>query len=317
MVFRNHPSIPDETRKRIRKLAEKMGYVHDPMLSALAAYRTSHRPVAFHGTMVWMTNSDEWKASPHFVKYHEGIMARAGQHGYQIEEFDIHEYRNNPKRLASIMHSRNIQGILLCPQPSAHTVIDFPWEHFSVVTFGYSLQAPRFNTVAYAFYRSIRLILERVYQIGYKRVGLVLDADDDARFDYNVMAGYLLYEYQRAGALSIQPLVSKYRNDPALLKAWLEQEKPDAIVCQDWRVGDLLKKLGYHAPKDIGLACAGFPMSATGFSGIQENSKDLAAPAVDLLAAMIQRGERGIPEKPQQILIDGDWVDGTTLKKGA
>jgi LacI family transcriptional regulator/LacI family repressor for deo operon, udp, cdd, tsx, nupC, and nupG len=320
MVFRNHPSIPEETRHRIRELARKMGYMHDPMLSALAAYRTSHRPVAFHGTMVWMTNSGEgfdWKASPHFLECYKGIVARTKQHGYQVEEFDINEYRKNPKRLASIMHSRNIQGILLCPQPSAHTVIDLPWEHFSVVTFGYSLQAPKFNTVAFAFYRSIRLILERVYGLGYRRVGLALDPSDDARYDHNVMAGFLLYEFQRFGKLSIRPLVDNYRKNPKLLQTWLEKEKPDVIVCQDWRVGDLLKKLGYQPPIDIGLACAGSPAGAEYLSGIQETSRELAATAVDLLAAMIQRGERGIPAKPQQILIDGDWVNGTTLRENA
>lgn len=318
LVFRNHPSIPEATRQRILKLADKMGYAHDPMLSALAAYRTSSRPVAFHGTMVWMTNSREgfdWKASPHFSKCYEGIVARAGKHGYQIDEFDINEYRDNPKRLSSIMHSRNIQGVLLCPQPSAHTVIDIPCEHFSVVTFGYSLQAPRFNTVAFAFFRSIRLILERVYKLGYQRVGLILDATDDARFDYNVMAGFLLHQYQRFGELSIRPLVENYRKDPTLLKNWLKTEKPDAVVCQDWRVGDLLKQIGYHAPKDIGLACAGLPMGVKDLSGIRETSGEMAATAVDLLTAMIKRGERGVPDKPQQILIEGDWVDGTTLKK--
>ena len=254
MVFRNHPSIPENTRKRIRELAKKMGYTHDPMLTALAAYRTSHRPVAFHGTMVWMTNSGQgfdWKSSPHFSQYYKGVVSRAQLHGYQIEEFDIRKYQENPKRLASIMHSRNIQGILLCPQPKAHTVIELPWEDFSVVTFGYSLQAPRFNTIAFAFYRSIRLILERVYRLNYKRIGLVLDAGDDARYDYNIMAGYLLYEFQRQGKLPVNPLVANYRDEPGLLQKWLKSEKPDAIVCQDWRVGNLLTKLAVQKTLDF------------------------------------------------------------------
>ncbi len=35
-----HPSIPDHTKERIRTIAKQLGYVPDPMLSALAAYRT-------------------------------------------------------------------------------------------------------------------------------------------------------------------------------------------------------------------------------------------------------------------------------------
>lgn len=317
MVFRNHPSIPKETQKRIRKLAAEMDYVHDPMLSALAAYRTSHRPVAFHGTLAWITNSGEncdWRASPHFTECFKGIVARAREYGYKIEEFDIYKYHKYPKRLASILNSRNVQGIFLCPQPSAHTVIDFPWDGFSVVTFGYSLSEPKVHTVAFAFYYSIRVVLEKVYAKGYKRVGLVLDHTDDARLDHQVMAGYLLFEHQLSCRTKIKPLVSNYRQQPDLLKAWIEEERPDAIVCQDWRVWELLHDLGFNPPEDIGLACAGFPVIAKGLSGIQENGIELANSAVDLLAGMIQSGERGVPAKANYILRKGDWVTGNTLK---
>ena len=39
LALRAHPKIPAETRERIRRAAEKLGYTPDPMLGALASYR--------------------------------------------------------------------------------------------------------------------------------------------------------------------------------------------------------------------------------------------------------------------------------------
>ena len=37
LAMRNHPRLPEETRKRIQALAEEMGYRPDPMMRALVA----------------------------------------------------------------------------------------------------------------------------------------------------------------------------------------------------------------------------------------------------------------------------------------
>lgn len=316
LVFRNHPSIPEATRKRIRKLAAEMGYSPDPMLSSLAAYRSSQRPQAYHGMLAWVTNSRDgfdWRASPHFSQYYRAISDRAKQHGYGIDEFDIHTYRKNPRQLASILRARGIQGLLLCPQPKAHTAIELPWETFAVVTFGYTLQAPRFHSVAPTFLRSMLRTLAEVRRRRYNRVGLVLNPDEDDRFGSNVLAGYLADEYRQNGKLRIPPLLKNYWEKPQLLADWITSQKPDCIVCQDWRVWGLLKHLGIRVPGVLGLACAGFPPGITGLTGIVEDSWHIGVAATDMIAAMIHRGERGVPAKAQQVLVDGDWTEGRTL----
>lgn len=317
LVFRNHPSIPESTRNRIRELAGKMGYSPDPMLSSLAAYRSSRRPPAYHGMLAWLTNSGhgfDWRASPHFSQYYRAILDRAQQHGYGIDEFDIHAHRKNPRQLAAILKARGIQGLLLCPQPKAHTAIELPWEDFTVVTFGYTLLAPRFHSIAPTFLRSMLRVLAEVRKRGYERVGLVLNPEEDERFGRNVLAGYLADEYRQNGGLGIPPLLENYWENPDVLMEWIIQEKPDCIVCQDWRVWGVLRKCGIRIPDVLGLACAGFPPGTAGLTGIIEDSWHIGVAATDLIAAMIHRGERGIPAKAQQVLIEGDWAEGGTLR---
>ena len=84
-----HPSIPVTTCERIRKIAEELHYVPDPMLSALTAYRTRLAAPTFHGNIAWITNSftrEGWNTCPTFDLYCKGAKARAAELGYKLEE---------------------------------------------------------------------------------------------------------------------------------------------------------------------------------------------------------------------------------------
>lgn len=52
-------------------------------------------------------------------------------------------------------------------------------------------------------------------------------------------------------------------------------------------------------------------------AGIDENPREVGAAAVDYVAGMIHRNERGVPLLPQRVLIDGTWVDGGTVRAAA
>ncbi|OJU98403.1 MAG: hypothetical protein BGO12_12485 [Verrucomicrobia bacterium 61-8] len=316
MVFRNHPSIPEKTRCRVRDIASKLGYTHDPMLSALAAYRTSQRPASYQGALAWLSNSEggfDWKTSPHFRVYYAAVQRRASSHGYQIADFDIHAAGSSARRVAGILRARNITGVLVCPQPAACTRIEFPWEDFSAVTFGYTLETPKLHTVAASFYRDIRQTMENVRKRGYERIGLVLNLSDDQRFDHYVLASYLVDEFLLRQTISLAPLLENYREKPAVLRKWFQKYRPQVIVAQDWRVLAILRDQGIRVPEDVGFACAGLPLGTNEMTGVVEDSSRMGEVAVDLVVAMIQRGERGVPGKVQRILIEGDWVEGRTL----
>ncbi|MFT3868467.1 MAG: hypothetical protein QM715_08215 [Nibricoccus sp.] len=49
--------------------------------------------------------------------------------------------------------------------------------------------------------------------------------------------------------------------------------------------------------------------SRTRISGIVEQPEHIGERAIELLAAMIQRGEKGIPEVPIATMVEGTWVD--------
>src|SRR5687768_6094261 len=88
LALQGHPRIPAATRTHIRRIADEIGYVPDPMLSSLVAYRTQKRRAAFHGKLAWLVSSADglnWRDVPHFCVSYEGALGRARRCGFEFE----------------------------------------------------------------------------------------------------------------------------------------------------------------------------------------------------------------------------------------
>ena len=318
MALRNHPNIPPATRDRILKIAAALGYSPDPMLSALAAYRSRQRGPTFHGTLAWLANSAfgfDWRdrrVRPHFTDYFEGARRRAAVYGFGVECFDLHDAQMSPARLAGVLRARGVGGVLLCPQPRPDTSMDFPWAQFSAVTFGYTLMAPRLHTVTAAQYRAMLQTMREVRQLGYRRIGLALHGEHDQRTDHNYLAGFLV-ESELAAAPEVPTLTVPYE-DTGALQHWIREHRPDAIVSGNYRILETLRALGLSVPRDIGVACPVLPSAETTVAGVVENSVHIGEVAVDVLVPMLQRGERGVPPSPHRVHVEGTWLPGATLR---
>lgn len=318
LVFKNHPSIPESTRKRVLECAKAMGYAPDPMLSSLAAYRSGIRPKAFQGTIAWLANPTEgpsWDTIPAFRAYHAGAAACAQTHGFKLETFDLQQNGISNDRLASIFRARNISGILLPPQSRPKLEINFAWEEFSTVTFGYSLLKPQFHTITAAQFRAMVQTMRKLKELGYKRIGFYFTASHDERTDHNYLAGYLVETFSASSP--IPPLFCP-EGDSALFLPWYEKYRPDAIVTG---VRDILKFLGslkIQVPEELGVASPLLERELLErkpqLAGVYEDSFHIGEIAVDFLVSMLHRGERGIPQCPQRVLMEGAWVEGDTLR---
>lgn len=321
LALKNYPGIPSETRERIARIAKKLGYAPDPMLSALASYRTRLRPQAFHGTLVWLVNSSNgyaWDAIAHYRDYHKGAAAQARQNGYNLETLDLNGPLMTPDRIASILRARNVQGVLLCPQPRANMVMPFPWEQISAVTFGYTLARPRIHTVTAAHYRNTVECIRELKARGYRRIGFAFSKDQDLRTDHNFLSAYLSEEigYDNL-ALPIPPFPDSYRRTSDKIDAWLKKHRPDAIITGEYMALERLRPAGWKTPRELGVVCPTLPAGKTKLAGMVEDSVHIGSVAVNLLVSAIQRGEKGIPAQPQRILVEGVWNEGSSLRPPA
>lgn len=324
LALKNHPKISGPTKARILKVAETLGYVPDPMLSALAAYRTQKKTRAYQGSLVWLakaTDDFKWREAPHYLGYYEGAKERAAFHGYQLQEFTVEAKGISPTRLASILRARNVNGILLCPQPKPDMDMVFPWEGFAVVTFGYSLRSPLLNTVASAHFLNTRNTMRHLFALGYRRVGLLIDRRLDVRCGSNIRAGFLIEQELNQGLTRI-PALLDYDSAPehraayaTLLASYVRQHRLDAIITADYTILGVLREAGLRVPEDIGVAGITMSSQESTLAGVVEDCAKIGSIAVDKLVGMVQRGEYGVPPTPIRTHLEGMWREGGTLRR--
>eukprot|EP01031_Cornospumella_fuschlensis_P011953 gene11953-14618_t len=170
-------SIPEETRRRIQDLAAKLGYRPDPLLNALCAYRKKIKGVQHTPTLAIIATTPNWKENLAHRLYCEGAREWAHSHGYQTEVFVMTPSHLRGRRLAGILTTRGIRGVIVLPLADVSVPLDFPWEDFLVVATGYELQTPNISRISINHFSALREALLKIHSLGYRRPGLVLRAE--------------------------------------------------------------------------------------------------------------------------------------------
>jgi DNA-binding LacI/PurR family transcriptional regulator len=323
MALRNHPRISEDTRDLIKKLAVEMGYRPDAMLNALSSYRMSLRKPRFKATLAWV-NAGETSARDNpvvlFREYYEGARERADNLGYGLEEIRLADPGLTKERVGAILRARGIQGVLVSPLPNGQDSIDLvPWDKLASVTFGYSLQRPLLHTVTASQYHAMRTILRELRALGYRRIGYVSDREFERRCDGNWQAAFWVDANEQVRARQIPVLIcSGGGADRKEFRDWYGKYKPEVLV-MGGMAGPLVRRelavLKVKIPEDVGLVSHDVATGDKINAGIDEKGHVTGASAVDFLVAMINRQEFGPPDNPQQLLIEGRWVQGHTVRR--
>jgi DNA-binding LacI/PurR family transcriptional regulator len=318
LALKNDPRVKAATRAKVQQAAKAMGYVPDPMLSALSAYRSVKQRSSFHELIAWITNwptRDEWLDDLAYRHFYEGSRLQAEKFGYKLEPFWLKEPGMTARRASNILYNRGIRGLLICPLPISRGHLSLEWERFSTVAFAYSMQRPKVNVVATAHYAAVITALRRMRGLGYKRIGWVNESDYDERVDRLWKAGFWSGMHDFPQSENLPPLSARPLEKKSFLR-WFKTHQPEAILTtHDFQfIIDWLQEVGCKVPKDVGVAFVNLQETSR-HSGVLEQSQLIGRTAVDQLLGMLQRGERGLPEIALRTLVEGAWNEGSTLRK--
>jgi LacI family transcriptional regulator len=316
LALRNSPRLKADTREKIQRLAESMGYRPDPMLAALNAYRQSRQPVHYQAALAWIHNWPNPKNlynCEEFRLYYEGARDRALARGYNLEEFWLREPGMTIERLHRILRARNIRGVLLAPQPQSNTYLDLRYDELSAVAFGYSMQPAVLDLITNHHIHTMNLLLEKILSLGYRRIGLCIPRDWNAKVDRAWQSCMLLFHEEHPELPRI-PIHWNTWNDGETkpIKTWMRSHRPDVIISYN-EVIDVLRQAGIKIPEDIGFASLFLNENEAYLSGVHQNDRLIGQKAVDMVIDMLHRGETGIPETPVRTLVEGAWCPGQTL----
>jgi LacI family transcriptional regulator len=319
-ALRNDPSISAATRRRIQKLARALGYRPDPDLARVLdtiRVRKRHR---LPNAIAYLTAYDDpaaWRKNPVQRRFFEAATRRAADCGYRLEEFWAKAPGMTDERLGEIIRHRGIDGLIVAPLPAPQLLFqDLPWEHFSAVEIGYSLIRPELDRVCNHQYQSMLLLARRLYECGYRRVGLALDAVQDERVFHHWRAGHLAAHslWGPGDARALTFLATEWNR--AAFARWFAQARPDAIITIGPFVEEWLGKLGRRIPDDVGVANVDLRPGAAA-TGIDQNAAMVGAAAVDLVVSLVNQNRRGVPAVPRVTLVQGTFVEGRTTLRPA
>lgn len=328
LALRRHRSIPVHTRTKVEEAAKKLGYRADPDLAGLMTrYRNKTTP-SYQATLAWInTWPDPKQLFLYYKQVWEGAYNRAMQLGYNLESFDLRKGNMTPHRLSQVLKTRNIQGIILPPQPRARSHVNFDWENYAVVALGYSIAPALFHTITTEQYRAAFTAMRHLRQLGYRRIGFIDHDKGMERTDYNFLGAFLVQQRRLKAINRIPPMIFKAPEPPSFIfdrskvakikdqiSRWLDRCQPECILYHFPLIGNWILELGYKVPNDIGLASLHAGAANPTLSGIDQNTRSVGYMAIEILTGMVQRAEFGIPEIPHRHLVAGTWVAGKTLR---
>jgi len=313
-ALRNQPRVAEKTRRRVVAVAERLGYRPDPEIVKLMHYVRSRKRGALQGVICALWN---WQGATLPLYFHDlaaGAAERARESGYVFHRERITGALGGTRWQRKLLN-RGVQGVLFLPQspPTDFTAL-LDWRDFSLVAASLSVLGPEMNRVAPNHGANTMRLCRELTALGYRRIGLVVDVEQDWRTNRGFSAAALSFGWHEARE-RVAPLVWQGEL-AAALRPWFRRERPDLILTtSEEKVHACAQVLGLPVPGPVGFAStnirpeAGAPNT---IAGIDETPRAIGAAAVDLLASLIVRRERGLTRQPTETLLTGRWHPGAS-----
>jgi LacI family transcriptional regulator len=329
LALRNHPRLPEPTRKRIQALAQSLGYRPDPLLRALVAYRSRVMERQNPPTLAYVTNWNTrwgWKKVTAHPDFFAGAQALADQLGYKLEHFWMHEPGLTQGRLSRMLYARGINGLIIASHGrEMGDALQFDWNNFSAVKIDYFPHQPALHNVTNNQCDIIRLAMQKVMAAGYRRIGFVMHRGWDHAVDQLWTAGFLC-EQQHLSVRERVPAhifpgphpIERWFNennapvvpDLAAFGQWLDRHRPEVVISKASFVLPLFAKMGLRIPRDLAFVDVFLEKADGALAGVRQNHETVGAVAVEILAGQLQHNKFGVPAIPTTTFVEGTWFDG-------
>jgi len=311
-ALRNDPRLPEETCRRLQRLAEKMGYRPHPLVSALIAQRRARHPPRFETTIAFVTRDALGESGQQHLA---GARSMAQRSGYGLALFTLNVGDLTEQRLNSVLVARNVRGVVIGSLLEARGRFKLDWSRFCTAVIEYTFDSPAFDRVVHDSYGGMRTILNECRQRGLRRVGLTLATTGHERTER--LNGAAFWSEQKADRFfaAIPPLILPTW-DTARFSAWHRRHRLEVVVTSNallQAVLDWCAQQRLRPGRDIQVVNVN-AMPGGNVSGVIQNHVAIGAIATRLVTEKISHNESGIPLLRTTTLTPGTWYEGRTLR---
>lgn len=301
-ALRASPKIPAATREHVRAVAARLGYRPNARVAELMSHIRGGRSPASSEVvaLVWLEGRASGM-SPFQRLVQAGAAERAKARGCRLTAFWLPAH-GSPARLAQVLRARGITGVVFGPVHTATPVaLNWPWNDFAMAVVGMAEWTQPLSRSGHHHYEAMRLAISQLHETGARRPAAWLDAATNLRAHRAWQAAWLAC----APPGSARRLHLAAPGDETSFASWLTTHRPDALVLSSHAGLHLARRAGW-----IGDAARSVLLSwEAGHAavGIEQGYDTIAAHAVDLVIAQLQRNERGLPEPPRMLLFPARW----------
>lgn len=322
LALRGDPQISADTRRRIERIARKLGYVRNPVMAELMAELRRRQPPGYRRTLaLFNANQDEtaFRKHPTLPNYIAGCRRRAEAQGYRLDEFWLQDPALTPARAERILTARGIRGILIVGLmkenrlPPAYEAL---WGKFACVVTGVRTRQPTLPFCSVDHHALVLQAMEQCLALGYQRPALAVDRRIDHLVEGRFTAGMHYAQRHLAPRDRIPPFdqIEEARADSRVFNDWIQKYRPDVILTLYNVVRDWSEALGYRVPDDLGLVQLELRKGNQEWSGMDQHNDITGEAAVDMLIGMMHNQETGLQPHQRATLINGSWVPGSTTR---
>jgi DNA-binding LacI/PurR family transcriptional regulator len=316
MALRNHPLISTATRRKVQRVAAKLGYTPDPQVAKLMQHlRLKHKP-KFQSTLAAVTTLAEGDELAYARAVRDGAQSAAETFGYGFSVFRVAADVGRDTSLQRILRSRGVEGLLLLPMHAPREFGRFlDWSQFSIVAATHGVLAPEVHRVVPDQFGNTQLICEHLAGLGCRRIGLVISAETDLTVGHRFSAP-VVWQNTKGGGEYVEPFT--YTGDYLRgLREWYEAQRPDGLIVGDEVMARaIVRELRLRQPGPVKVALTE-RLTVSPYSGIEQRAREVGAAAVAQLHALVQRGEKGIPRVPSVTMIKGHWESSPARRAAA
>lgn len=317
-ALRGTGRISSATAKRVRQAAKQCGYRINPLTTALMSDIRRSRATTFRGVLaaVEIYEPDRGSHGPFPRQIVSGARSRARELGFDLAEFLLGSDGLTLRRLDSVLQSRGIRGVMLLPAWHTPDLGGLDWSRYAGVYTDCVIARPHLHLVCPDHYRSMAELLQRLYQRGYRRPGLVLEQGRDERLQFRQGAAFRVFQESQPDVKPVPTLiVPQHRAEDFL--PWFKRHQPDVVLSHQEDTVNWIRSTGRRVPEDHGFVHLNTLGEKTRCAGLDLQPETLGARAAELVIGQLYRNETGIPDWPTSTMLEARWVEGPTVRTAA
>ncbi|HEY8967200.1 MAG TPA: LacI family DNA-binding transcriptional regulator, partial [Candidatus Methylacidiphilales bacterium] len=258
LALRNDPRLPPVTRRRIQKIASRLGYRPNPLVSKLFSSLRKNRLLPELGVIGFLDTRKRPAGQPGLAlendPFYKGARKRAEESGYSLDLHHLAAPNMSARRMKDILLARGVRGLVINSShvPRGHLSLDV--SPFACALRGYSQMRPNLHRICHNHFQSLLLAIHFLRHLGYRKIGLVLPRSLDALVNEQWSAGFLSHQQHLPASLRV-PLLMPPRITREETARWFRRHKPEAVLSPDAAVRDWLREEGVDIPGDASFAC--------------------------------------------------------------